>query len=192
MSDFVVFVTLAEGAKFNTTFIENVFGHVDVTVHVRSNPGYNEGAILAMAEALEQGWFSSYDWVIRVNPDVLIRDDSFLLRSLHNDSIDGIFADCRDVPCPAGRGCANRLIHTDFFAVRPGAIPRDAFAGAQSQNAEVMASKVFSSIVAEQRDYWVPGAGPHRAMCRIGGPASPVIHTHDFDVVYPACLSWYS
>lgn len=191
-SELVMFVTLAEGAEFNTTFIKTVFGDVDITVHVRSNPGYSEGAILAMAEGFQHGWFEGFDWVIRVNPDVLIRNDSFLLENLDKHDIDGVFADCLDVPCSTGQGCKDRLIHTDFFAFRPDAIPHDAFVATRNANAEQMATKAFSPIIARGRDYWVPGAGPHHGICRIRGETSPVMHTNEIRAMYPACLSWYS
>jgi hypothetical protein len=33
--------------------------------------GRNQGAMQAMIEAVRQGWFQEYDWVLRLNPDVL-------------------------------------------------------------------------------------------------------------------------
>lgn len=193
-SDFMMFVTESSDEKLNVTRIERVFSGVRLTVHSRPNPGYNEGAVLAMTEAFELGWFDRYDWVVRVNSDVLIRDHTFLAELFDDETNDGVFADCLDKPCPAGRGCVDRLIHTDFFAVRPRAVPRNAFTavpGARTMNAEVLATKAFNSVIANGTDAWVPGAGPHHGICRIRGQSSPVIHTHDFDSVYPACLSWY-
>jgi len=62
-------------------------------------------------------WFDGYDWVIRLNPDVLIRRDTWLLQQLHNTSVDGIFIDWR-YHYRSGRFKGNRVF-TDFFAFRP-------------------------------------------------------------------------
>ena len=42
------------------------------------------GAIMAVQEAVESDHFEGYDWIIRVNPDVLIRDDSFFRENMAN------------------------------------------------------------------------------------------------------------
>lgn len=105
------------------------------TVLVHPTPGY-ECAILAMAEGFEHGWFEGFDWVIRVDPGFLIPNDSFMMGRLDNRDIDGIFADCSDVPCPTYRGCKERLIHTDLFAFHPDAIPRDFLVATWSANAD--------------------------------------------------------
>jgi hypothetical protein len=105
--------------------IHSVFAKPDVAIQMRPNPGYQEGAILALVEAYRNRWFEDYDWVVRVNPDVVIRDDTFLLQTMEDDSVSGIFDDCLEKACPAGRKCVDRLIHTDFFAIRPSAISRD-------------------------------------------------------------------
>ena len=159
--------------------------------HRTQNPGYQEGAILAITEAIENHWFDKYDWVIRVNPDVLIRDDTFLLERFGDSRIHSIFVDCLDRDCPAGNRCADSMIHTDFFAVRPNAISLSAVRETKQDNAELMITGVFSSIVKDGADSWVPGAGPHRGYCRVEGKGSPVIHSHAFRAMHPACLSWY-
>lgn len=87
-----------------------------------------------MAEGFEHGWFEGFDWATRVDPDFLIRNDSFILEKLDKRDIDGIFADCSDVPCPTDRGCKERLMHTDLFASCPDAIPRDALVATWSAN----------------------------------------------------------
>lgn len=192
IADFMIFMTLPKNQTVDMTLIYSVFAGAHITVHVAENPGYQEGAILAMTEAFKRQWFDPYDWVIRLNPDVMIRNDSFLLEQIGNDGVDGIFADCWDVPCPEQKRCEGRKIHTDFFAFRPNSLPITSFARAWDDEAEMSATKSFSSIIAKGRDRWVPGAGPHNPECRIRGESSPVIHTHDFNTVYPACLSWYT
>jgi hypothetical protein len=77
------------------------------------------------------------------------------------------------------------------IAVRPSAISPGAVREARHDNAERMITEAFSSILKDGADDWVPGAGPHRGQCRVSGESSRVIHTNDFDTLYPACLSYY-
>jgi hypothetical protein len=190
-SDFMMFITESQGQKANMTLINSVFAETGVVVHSTENPGYQEGAILAFTEAIESQWFDKYDWVIRVNPDVMIRDDNFLLERFQDSRVHGVFVDCLDKDCPTGKRCADSMIHTDFFAVRPDAISLSAVRETKQNNAELMITEVFSSIVQNGADAWVPGAGPHGGQCRVVGELSPVIHIHDFKAIHPACLSWY-
>ena len=190
--DFMFFVTEPKGQTANVTLIASAFAGRSVSVRIAENPGYQEGAILALTEAADHGWFDNYDWVIRLNPDVLIRNDTFLRERINDVHTHGIFVDCWDKECPTGRNCINRQIHTDFFAVRPSALPPpDAFHRANKGNAEGMATELFASIVQKGADSWVPGTGPHHGWCKVAGRSSPVIHTHDFEAMYPSCLSWY-
>jgi hypothetical protein len=195
-SDFMMFVAESQGQKANLTLINSVFAETGISVHITENPGYQEGAILAFTEAIENHWFDKYDWVIRVNPDVLIRDDSFLLERFEDSRVHGIFVDCLDRDCPTGNKCFDRVIQTDFFAVRPNAISPIAVRETKKTfygigGAEPMANEALASIVKDGADAWVPGAGPQRGECRVVGKSSPVIHTHDFNTIHPACLTWY-
>lgn len=189
--DFMVYVSHSDPEYTDRSLIESIFAETNITIHLRPNPGYNEGAVLAMTEAFRNGWFDGYDWIIRVNPDVLIRNDTILLDILDKQDVDGVFVDCIDIPCPTGNKCIDRQIHTDFFAVRPQRIPANVFERSLNENAETMATAVFSSIVKQGKDSWLPGTGPHLGYCRVNGESSSVIHTHDFDKIYPACLWWY-
>jgi hypothetical protein len=190
-SDFMMFITESQGRKVNMTLINFVFTETGISVHSAENPGYQQGAILALTEAIGNHWFDKYDWVIRVNPDVLIRNDSFLLERFEDSGIHGVFADCLDKECPTGNKCIDRKIHTDFFAVRPRAISANAVHETKQNNAELMITEAFSSIVKDGTDSWVPDTGRHGGFCRVSGKSSPVIHTHDYGAIYPACLSWY-
>ena len=182
-SDFMMFVTsgqAASGKRVDTGFITSLFSQAGkaITIHERPNPGYQEGAVLALVEGYRHGWFKGYDWVVRLNPDVLVRDDTFLLQAMGDDTVHGIFVDCLDRPCPTGRRCEDSIIHTDFFAVRPRAVSRDAVLRLDGSNAEAAITRAFSGIVLDEADAWLPGAGPHRGSCRVRGAASPVIHDH--------------
>ena len=106
--------------------------------------------------------------MIRVNPDVLIRNDTFILASMADESISGIFVDYLDKPCPSGRGCSDRIIHTDFFAVRPSAVSLGELRHINETGAETMATKAFSGIVQNGRTPGYPA--PDRTY--LGGSAS--------------------
>ena len=191
LCDYMMFVTEASGQKANLSLIHSVFDSTGITVHSTPNPGYNEGAIVALKAAFEHDWFHGYDWVIRLNPDVLIRNDTSLLEHMHDVQMNGIFVDCADRPCPRGHQCVDRLVHTDFFAVRPSAVSYRDILDANHTHPESMATEAFSSIVKNGSDAWLSGTGPHHGNCRVEGESSPVIHTHEFGMIHPACLSWY-
>jgi hypothetical protein len=191
-ADVTMLVTKVNKSHINVTFLNKIFEGRNFRVHVRPNPGYQEGAILGMREAYARNWFQNYTWVIRVNPDVLIRNDSFLLTRFQDPKIHGIFVDCRERNCPPGPGCPNdRKIHTDFIAFRPDSIDKNAFRDAYHHNAEYQATKAFSSIIMRGNDSWLTDVGPLRDSCRVRGDTSPVLHVHDMKAVYPSCLSWY-
>jgi hypothetical protein len=180
-SDFMIFATETEGVRVNETLVRSVFATHGITVHASPNPGYQGGAILALVEGFRNGWFQDYEWLVRVNPDVLIRNDTFLLSSMGNDGVNGIFVDCKDRQCPAGNKCTSRRIHTDFFAVRPKAVELEAVLNVGDfTNAESMATKIFSGIVKNGSDVWLPDTGPHKGHCRVVGQSSPVIHSHSY------------
>ena len=179
----MMFVTSGQGAagkRVDTAFIMSLFSQAGkaIAIHERPNPGYQEGAVLALVEGYRHGWFEGYDWVVRLNPDVLVRNDTFLLETMQDGGVAGIFVDCLDKPCPGGRKCVDRQIHTDFFAIRPGAVSRDLILKLDNGHAEAMATAAFSGIVKNGLDVWVPGTGPHRGFCRVTGEFSPVIHDH--------------
>ena len=52
------------------------------------------GAILALSEAEARGWFDGYDWVVRLNPDVIVSEDRFLRTHMARDGIDAVLAFC--------------------------------------------------------------------------------------------------
>jgi peptidoglycan/xylan/chitin deacetylase (PgdA/CDA1 family) len=60
------------------------FPNKNVTVRYVSNPGYHAGATKVMLDGLDEGWFASYDWVIRLNPDTMIYDDSRLATAMND------------------------------------------------------------------------------------------------------------
>jgi hypothetical protein len=148
------------------------------------NPGYQSGANLAMSWASNTGAFARYEWMIRLNPDVLILNDSWIYETMRDENVDAIFVDCRD-QCSIGHCTSFRsLIHTDFFAIRPQVLRKGSFNSTtfnRTGNAERVATFEFQDILTSGRHRWLPGAGPMNGVCRVGragGGRSPVLHSH--------------
>jgi len=148
----------------------------NITVHQYNNPGYQEGAIQAMVDADKHGWMRGYDWVIRINPDVIIRNDTWLRGMMENPEVDGIFTDCYSRNCH--QHCTNNIWHSDFFAFRPHAIPKNAFLETKAHSAEAHAKLVFQKYIAKTgRDRWLKGSKQH-GNCRV--LHRDIIHDHAY------------
>ncbi len=123
------------------------------------------------------GWsrLQQYEWIIRLNPDVLIRQSNWILHSMANTSLDAIIVHC---------GPNTRQIHTDFWAVRRKAVNATyafqhmARIGKQL-NHERTAFQNFRSILAMKRHMWVPDMEPSKGICRARGQNAPILHEHD-------------
>ncbi len=131
--------------------------------------GANEAVSLGFAKK----WFLEYSWIIRTNPDVFIRNSSWILATIHDPTVDGIFVQCHP-----------SKIHTDFFAVRPYACRSNAFYEMVVEtrniaNHERTASKEFQHIILANRHRWLPGTRRSGGLCRVRGVHSPVVHEHD-------------
>ena len=150
----------------------------NVVVSTYDNPGYHSGANIAMREMVNNRWYEGYEWVIRVNPDVIIRNDTWIMQTMQDEGVDGIFVDCQDTGCNTSH-CIHNQMHTDFFAIRSSTLSRMSF-----QNLEHRAERYFTInahfIVDRGRDAWLPGTGPHKGQCRVTGKNSPVIHDHSY------------
>tara|TARA_B100000683_G_C12414624_1_gene525286 strand:- start:240 stop:1061 length:822 start_codon:yes stop_codon:yes gene_type:complete len=181
--DVAVFST---GDPVHNKDVSAVFAHVPnfALVH-EPNPGYQKGANLAMSIGMERGIFNGYDWVIRLNPDVLIMNSSWIFSTLCDPLVDGIFVDCVDI-CRSGN-CNEPgiIVHTDFFAVRPSKLRNISFnieTFEKFSNAELTATFEFQDILRSGRHRWLPDTGPMKQSCRVRGANSPVIHTHSLEL----------
>ena len=94
----------------------------------RWNPGYQEGAMAAVMVAARKGWFDSYAWILRANPDVRIEDGSFLAARLRKPTVDAVLVRCRP-RAPS--------ICTDFFAARPSATNHSAWGRSRKKNGRI-------------------------------------------------------
>ena len=136
------------------------------------NPGYQEGAMRAMHEMLANGWWKGYDWVIRLNPDVLIYDESYLRALMYppDAHVSAVLANCRP-------NTESLDVHTDFLALRPSTISMDAFADWRTfPNAENQATRALAGIVRNNGTSWVYINNPWDAACRIRGHG--IWHAH--------------
>lgn len=147
------------------------------------NPGYQQGANLAFCEGLANGWFDGYEWVVRLNPDVIVRNDSWLLSKMSETAVHGIFVNCQDSMC--NQTCLGGLIHSDFFMFRPNRVNVSVMTKlSHITNAERKVTAFFQQIVAQGADRWVPGT-QQGGSCRVRGAASPIIHDHNYESCMP-------
>ena len=82
----------------------------------------------AVMVAARRGWFDSYAWIVRANPDVRIEDASFLAARLRKPTVDAVLVRCRP-RAPS--------ICTDFFAARPSAMNHSAWGRSRKKNGRV-------------------------------------------------------
>jgi len=174
----------------------NVYYKHDNT-NITRRQGLQRGANLPLELALREGWFSKYDWVIRINPDVLIRNSTWLVDTMltmeGQQQIDGIFVKCTNRP----------KLHTDFFAFRPnfddprlkqepeGRInnttsPYIPFGELINGNHEQTATTYFQPILDSKRYKLVPDVARSNGICRVRGKNSSIYHAHDSCKVQPS------
>ena len=171
---------LSVGKTKNISLIERTFPGQNASIHVRENLGYQRGAILALEEALKNGWFNGYDWVIRLNPDVIIRNDTWIRETMNDPNVDGIF-----VKCSGWNETHDDFtkIHTDFSIFRPTALSASTasqHASFPPLNAESVFTAKVEPILASGRYKFLQGADWSGRVCKVRGKQSPVIHQHDY------------
>ena len=136
----------------------------------------HKGAMQAMVDAEQNGWMNGYDWVLRINPDVIIKNDTWLRATMNNPEVDGIFTDCYSRNC--NRFCMNNLYHSDFFAFRPHTIPFPSFSETKGVNTEKHLTTIFRKFIAKKgRDRWLQGS-KQRGQCRV--IHRDIIHDHAY------------
>ena len=87
-ADVLVFATGAV-SDLNRAAVATAFDACKSTrVVAVPNPGKRNGAMLPLQMAEREGWFDGYDWVIRLNPDVIIRSDAHLLPLFARSDVD--------------------------------------------------------------------------------------------------------
>lgn len=150
---------------------EEILGHFPnknkKLYYTYDNPGYQTGAVKAAFLGFKEGWFKDYDWVIRLNTDVLIYDERELVQLMSNPNKDLVLNSCWDSNCESR--CLGRMVMTDMFVMRPKALPANAFANWQHTfNAERATTYQFAQLVSKGRDSWLDRENRDRA-CRTRG-----------------------
>lgn len=160
-----------------------------LTIHSVKNAGYQQGAIGALSDASKKKWFNGYDWLIRVNADVIVRNDTILKdvimrNALGETNISGILIDCY------GRGGSDPVVHTDFFAIKPSKLPENGLVvdNTTFSNKYVNAERLFTqqirdTILQPGRHVWLKDSFPKQNMCRAAANSpdlsqASVIHHH--------------
>ena len=146
------------------------------------NPGYQEGAMKAMYDLNYNQWGRQYDWVIRLNPDVLIYDDSYFLPLIQSSTISAILGSCQYKKSEnfSSFFFSNQSwIHTDFFAIRPHKLKQKDFSDWKTaKNAETQAKHIFLPLIKKGEVAWLqPKTANRKQGCRMLG--NGVWHSHD-------------
>lgn len=135
---------------------------------------FQYGAEMGLRLAVQNGWFHPYEWVIRINPDVLIRNSTFIVEKMKDPTVDAILY-----------MCAHDQVHTDFFAIRPKILKQDAFRTMvvnprwQTFDHETSAYKAFNNTLHSNKVEYLPDMEDSQGFCRMRGPKAPVYHWHD-------------
>lgn len=149
--------------------------NINITIRFVANPGYQSGAVKAMIDGHVNGWFASYDWVIRLNPDVIVYDETRLATAMQNKGCFAVLSNCASVEEGA-------IVMSDFFAFRPKLAAhgkkwieqlevRDPDAQYQ---AEGWTTSLFLDSYLEGKRYWIQSYG--NGGCRIDQP--DILHGH--------------
>lgn len=164
-----------EDVTESVQIIKNTFKNQNLSYHVVNNFGYNKGAIAAITDASKSGWFDGYDWVFRMNPDVIIQNDKWFLDTIQKD----VDASLLYVECFRNLDHVKAL-HTDFFAVKLTSLPPGHLNEKNHWNAEYQFTERMQPLIEKRQHRHIPGAYPKRIhTCRIDGdPDGPVFHFH--------------
>jgi len=164
-----------ESEKFNDKF--QSFPNKKKTFIKSRNPGYQKGAILAFRYGFQHELFKSYDWVIRMNLDVLIYNSSTLQKMMQNRTSCGIFANCNRKMCE--NRCIHSRIQSDFTVFRPKCLNNTEVLRLNHLNAEQQVTDIFKKVVFDGKDQWIVTRG--NLICRInwyGKGSGDIEHRH--------------
>jgi len=169
--------------------IKDTFKNQNLTYYVTSNEGYQDGAIAAMKEGSKKGFFDGYEWVVRLNPDVIIQNDAWFLDTMINDKNAALlYVNCLPPGTEPYRNLYPTdpitkkaiLIHTDFFAFKPGALPKGQLETRNWLGAEGTISHQMTPLIENNQHRHVSKTWPrHHKHCRVDGNRhGPVFHYH--------------
>jgi hypothetical protein len=142
--------------SFQFKFLEeDTINHTNV--YLNKDKKLQMGANLGLELASKNEWFKPYEWMIRINPDVLIRNSDWIIETMKNTTIDAIFM-----------MCVSRKVHTDFFAVRTSLFNHSTFSVMVDANHERTAYTYFRPVLESGRYALLPMDGRSRGFCRVG------------------------
>lgn len=157
---------------------KETFHDQNIKIHTVPNIGYQTGAMKALTDASTEGWFDGYDWVIRLNPDVIIRNETFLINVMENDpNATALLINCF-------HDKKSLHVHTDFFAIKPSVLPKDAFMFQTFKKAELSFTAAIKVQILDKGGHrWIPGAEPGiSGICRAGNKnkmtESTIVHVN--------------
>jgi len=187
-SDVLLYMTPEPGqVRESVEIVKETFKvQQNFTYHITNNLGYQGGAIAALRDASRNGWFHNYDWVIRLNPDVIIQNDKWLLHNMKNNkNAKLLYVSCRTAQYPEVRG-----VHTDFFALKVADEPINFdFVLTGKDNAEQNFSDKVNHIILHRQHMPVLNVYPlTEGHCRVDGNSNgPVFHFHIITVENGIC-----
>lgn len=185
--------------------LSDTFRNQNLTIKEGDNLGLQQGAMQALSEAARLHWFDGYDWVIRLNPDVIIRDSMYMMDVIQNDlNASALLINCVGDTNDDGTLKAyitgqpmdgKYMVHTDFFAVKPDKLPKEAFLKPSSSNAEQSFTHDLRSIIHNGEHRWIPNADPvavsGKYICRAGTGrdvnSASILHFHVKDFFDSVC-----
>jgi len=89
-------------------------------VHFLEGTGIGHDVQKAMHAAFSSSWFSGYDWVVKMDPDVVIYNENYLMVLMGRPETWGVFASCNKgkQSCRQSSGCGlgeGFMTNADFF-----------------------------------------------------------------------------
>lgn len=138
------------------------FPNRNITIRFIENPGYQAGAIKSMVDGYRQGWFAPYDWVIRLNGDTVIYDDTRLAAFMQESNCSAVLSNCaRSLQDPV-------KVMSDFFAFRPDRVDYSTWGldWWSRLNAEHWTTEAFQAVIDLRNHRWIQSLSKYIA-CRI-------------------------
>ena len=179
-SDIKVYMTPKyDKVRESIQIINETFKGMDFTYHLVHNRSYHKRAVDAMYQAARNGWFDGYDWVFRMNPDVIMQDDTWMLNTIMNDADASLlYVECLPDLHPTFGN--TRKLHTDFFGLKLNALAEGQLLNTNGQAEEIFTRQMIPIIERGQHRH-IPDTFPlMTSYCRVNGnPFGPVYHFQD-------------
>jgi len=180
-SNIMIYMTpKANEVKESIHLIKKTFKNHNFNIYISVNKGWNEGAMAALTQGEQEGFFDGYEWVFRMNPDVMLQSDKWFLETMKNDKGASLFyVECQfeEVTFPGVKA-----LHTDFFAFKPGSLPTGIFQHNPDRSAEISFTMQMKPLIEANKHRQIPNAHPEaNHVCHIDGNMNaPIYHYHEY------------